>query len=168
MLPIPPAAYWDNVPWWAYLLLIFVIAGFMPFMIKVIMGGQNFYQKREERALLNQQSLDTHREAFVLSLQADREFARNESRRERDLRLGAENELENMSKLARRWEDKSHELRHDIISVMTRFNALFEIVHKIIEGTMGIDRAKLLIAEVDRFNEPPRLKPFHEIERKEL
>ena len=176
-LPVPPDAYWANVPWWAW--IAFMVLGFvvLPFAIQFMRGKTSNYKTREEAALAGQAALDKQRDAFVHAVQSDRDAARSDLSRERaerhteiaqlreDYRALDENRIEGWNR-ARGMEVVAHMLWHDLNGAVGRANALILLIQRVIAGKLSSGAATEMLVEYPPLDPPGPVPRLHEVDPK--
>ena len=153
-LPIPPADYWQNVPWFAYLLFVLILSALVsPFMIQLVRGRTAGYASREQAFAASQDRFELARSSLEASLVRERDAARAELERLEliwDAARGAlERERDTILAAARDMEDEAHFFRDELFFLVKRFNALFAMFDQLAAGTMIVDRAQAIAKEID-------------------
>ncbi len=177
-LPVPPPAYWNNVPWWAYLsvlLIITVLAS--PFALQVLRGRTGSYQTREQAFSEDKRLLEIKREAFLVSLQTAEAAAQASLEREREGRqrdraqCDADRELLEADRdegwdRGRGMEDVAHTMRHSLVALTSRFNALRDLARKLVRGEVVSERMQATLDQMEPAAEPEPVPMLRHVAKK--
>ena len=168
---MPPPAYWEAVPWWAYLGFLVVIAALAsPFAIQVLRGRGESYVSREQAFARRQEAVEKSRTEFLAQLQDSTREAWETTRRERadhSREVDALREdLETGWDLGRGMEDRAHAYRHDLISISMRFNALLDLILDFLAKEVSPEQFAARVKQIKRAENPPNVPKLREVERK--
>ena len=171
MIPSPPVAYWEQIPWWAFLLCL-VIVGVLasPFTVQVLRGRAGRLATREKAFTDAQDRLEKARTAHETTLFDDAASCRAQLARER-----AEWERERAALLLDRddgWsagrgmEDVARWHRHENIRRISSLMALRTMFADLAEGRMSPERAKAILPELSMPPTPPAVPLLRDVARK--
>ena len=164
---VPPPAYWNQVPWWAFLMLVAVLAILAsPFALQVLRGRASSYATREQSFALQQDRLEASRTKHLAAIEADRDLARAELRREQAAWDSERDALELKSEAGwdtgRAMEEIAHWHRHEAVALTMRFNGLLKLLPRFAKGELGMERLAALLDQVGPAEVPPRVPPLRE------
>ena len=169
LLPAPPPAYWSEIPWWAFVGLLLVVAIMTsPFAIQVVRGRGAAYASREQAFAQSRDGLEVQRREFLAALQTSEQNARGDLVRERSERAAErrwiEADRDEGWNLGRGMEDQAHWYRNEAMRVITRYNGLLAMFRDFVAGRLARERAEAILAEIVPMIEPPQVPMLRQVE----
>jgi hypothetical protein len=160
LLPIPPPAFWNTVPWWSYFVFSAIVLLTVPFVIQVYRGRAGVAVSREQSLAASLDRLERERELQAKMLREDCEACRTELAAERARwaleRAALVADRDDGWNAARAMEEVAHEFRHRYSGLAFQHLGLNETIRQIASGRIGAERLAVI---VPMLTEPEKLEP---------